>query len=123
MSNAVLRAIANPERDPALDIFLHWCDVHNVPALSATPATIAAFVMQAQTLGIEKLALIVSAISRAYLARGLADPTAGGAWLHAINKIANVAPPRSWLKDEWADVLWRCRYDVQTPDREARARS
>ncbi|WP_426525037.1 hypothetical protein [Bradyrhizobium sp. McL0615] len=100
MTNPVLRAINNPLGDPALDLFLQWCDGKGIRPIPMAPADIAVFVRQAQTLGIEKVAATVAAISKAYLSRGLADPTAGGPVAAAMNEIAWVEPPRSWPKDK-----------------------
>jgi hypothetical protein len=96
VSNPVLRAITNPLGDPALDVFLHWCDLKGVRPIPISPTAIAGFVMDSGALGIEKIAATVKAISDAYLSRGLADPTAGGPVGAAINRIAHVEPPRSW---------------------------
>ncbi|MEH2627076.1 hypothetical protein V1292_005131 [Bradyrhizobium sp. AZCC 1719] len=99
MTNPVLRAISNPLGDPALDVFLHWCDLKGVRPMPLAPADIATFVMQSQALGIEKIAATVAAISKTYLARGYADPTAGGPVGAALNAIAPIDPPRSWPKE------------------------
>jgi hypothetical protein len=100
MSNPVLRAITNPLGDPALDVFLHWCDLKGVRPIPISPAAIAGFVVESQVLGIDKIAATVSAISQAYASRGLADPTAGGPVAAALNRIAPIDPPRSWPKEE-----------------------
>lgn len=99
MSNPVLRAITNPLGDPALDVFLHWCDLKGVRPIPISPAAIAGFVVESQPLGIDKIAASLAAISQAYASRGLADPTAGGPVAAAINRIAPVTPPRSWKAD------------------------
>ncbi len=102
MTSPVFRAIVNPDSDPALDLFLHWCDSKGVRPIPLAPADIAVFVKQAQTLGIEKIAATVTAISKAYLSRGFADPTAGGPVTAACDDIAKLAPPRSWPKENWS---------------------
>jgi hypothetical protein len=97
MSNPVLRAITNPLGDPALDIFLHWCDLRGVKPIPTSPVAIARFVIESQALGIDKVAATLTAISQAYISRGLADPTAGpGPVAAAVSQIAPVTPPRAW---------------------------
>lgn len=97
MANPVLRAITNPLGDPALDVFLHWADLKNIRPIPTSPGTIAAFVMESQSLGVDKIAATLAAISQTYISRGLADPTAGpGPVAAAVNRIAPVEPPRSW---------------------------
>ena len=112
MTNPVMRALVNPDGNPAMDVYLHWCAGKNLRAIPAPPDMIATFVLQNQALGIAKVAASVAAISKAYLARGLADPTAGGAVAAALHTLAPIDPPRSWPKEYKARFI-SLPYDLQ----------
>lgn len=98
--NPVMRALANPLGDPALDVFIGWCDARGIRPVAVTPADVAMFVTESEFLGIDRLAAIVGAISRVYLSRSLADPTFGPASAE-LNRIAGLDPPASWKKAYW----------------------
>lgn len=95
-----MRALANPDGNPALDIFIRWCEGQGIRPVPVTPADVALFVAQNESLGIAKLAASVAAISHDYLSRGLADPTFGPVSAE-LNRIAGLGVPRSWKKEQW----------------------
>jgi len=89
----------------AAPMFDQWCLLRGYPAFPALPATVAAFVTDCQSIGIEKLWPAICEISQAHIAAGFADPTAGGVVAGAINVMAQIAPPRSWPKELKARFL------------------
>ena len=95
MTNPVLAALAQA-RFRAAPIFARWCELNGTPFCPTTPATVARFVKDCSTLGIERLWPAVQDISRLHASLGLADPTLGGAAAATISDIAAIPAPRSW---------------------------
>ncbi|MHC2537823.1 hypothetical protein [Bradyrhizobium diazoefficiens] len=95
MTHPLLTALAQARLRDA-PMFVRWCELNNVTACPATPASVARFVTDCATLGMERLWPAVQDISRMHVSLGLADPTLGGAAASAISAVANISPPRSW---------------------------
>jgi hypothetical protein len=111
MTHPLLDALAQARRREA-PMFVRWCELNGVPACPAAPASVARFVRDCATLGMEMLWPAVQDISRMHAALGLADPTQSVAAARAMSAIADIPPPRSWpgaLKRRF-DAL---PYDVQ----------
>jgi len=98
MTNPVLAALAL-QRMRVAPMFARWCELNQLCPLPATPATVAQFVGDCASLGIERLWPAVCDISMAHASRGLADPTLGGVAAAAISEVAGIAAPRSWPAD------------------------
>ncbi|WP_453954186.1 hypothetical protein [Bradyrhizobium sp. USDA 377] len=77
-------------------MFVKWCELNGVNACPAGPASVARFVTDCASLGMDRLWPAVQDISRMHVALDLADPTLGGAAASAMNAIAAIPPPRSW---------------------------
>jgi hypothetical protein len=92
--------------------FENWCILHGVQPLPAAPADVARFIADCAPLGMEKIWPLVVEISKAHSLAGLADPTLGGAAAGAVNAIAEVAPPKSWPKENKLRFL-SLPYDLQ----------
>lgn len=99
MTNPVLAALAQA-RHRAAPMFARWCELNGASFCPAAPATVARFVRDCATLGIERLWPAVQEISKQHVSLGLADPTLGGAVAAAISDVAGVLPPRSWPGDQ-----------------------
>ena len=97
-ANPVLAALALA-RSRAAPMFARWCELNGASFCPATPAAVAKFVTDCASLGIGQLWPAVQDISKMHFALGLADPTLGGVVAAAVNDIAAIAPPRSWLND------------------------
>jgi hypothetical protein len=111
MTNPVLAALAQA-RMRAAPMFARWCDLNGASWCPAGPATVAKFVTDCASLGIETLWPAVQEISKAHVSLGLADPTLGGVAAAAISDVAGVAPPRSW-PNERKQRFRSLPYDVQ----------
>ena len=98
MTSPVLAVLARA-RWHAAPMFARWCELNGVSPYPAAPAAVARFIIDCAALGIERLWPAVQEISKAHVARGLADPTLGGVAAIAISDIAGIAPPRSWPAD------------------------
>lgn len=98
-TSPLLIALAQARRREA-PMFTKWCELNGVSVCPATPADVARFVTDCAALGIEQLWPVVQEISKMHVALRLADPTLGGVAAAAINKIANISPPRSWPGDQ-----------------------
>lgn len=98
LSNPVLAALADARRRAA-PMFVRWCELNGVTPCPAAPATVARFVADCASLGIERLWPAVTEISKLHDAVGLADPTLSGAAAAAISDLAGIDPPRSWPDD------------------------
>lgn len=96
--NPVLVALAQA-RMRAAPMFVKWCELNAVSSYPAAPTTIAQFVADCASIGIDRLWPAVQEISRLHVAAGLADPTLGGAAAAAISDLAGIVPPRSWPDD------------------------
>ncbi len=111
MTHPLLNALAKARLRDA-PMFARWCELHGVTACPATPASVARFVTDCATLGMERLWPAVQDISRMHVALGLADPTLGAVAASAMSAIAAIPPPRSWpgpLKQRFGALP----YDVQ----------
>lgn len=94
-TNPLLLALAQA-RQRAAPMFAKWCELNGVPPCPAAPANVARFVTDCAALGIGRLWPAVQEISKMHAALGLADPTLGGVASAAIDKVADVVPPRAW---------------------------
>jgi hypothetical protein len=94
-TSPLLAALAQARRRDA-PMFTKWCELNGISAYPAAPIAVARFVSDCAALGIERLWPAVQEISRMHVAVGLADPTLGGVAADAIDRVARVAPPRSW---------------------------
>jgi hypothetical protein len=97
-TNPVLIALARA-RARAAPMFANWCELNGLSPCPATPATVARFVADCASLGIERLWPAVQEISKLHASIGLADPTLGGVVGAAVEDIASVDPQRSWPGD------------------------
>lgn len=111
MINPVLAALAQARLRDA-PTFVRWCELNGAAACPAAPATVARFVGDCASLGIERLWAAVQQISMMHVSLGLADPTLGGVPAAAISEVAGVAPPRSW-PDQHKRRFRSLPYDVQ----------
>jgi hypothetical protein len=111
MTNPVLAALAQA-RMRAAPMFARWCDLNGTSWCPAAPATVAKFVTDCASLGIERLWPAVQEISTAHVSLGLADPTLGGVAAAAISDVAGISPPRSW-PNERKQRFRSLPYDVQ----------
>lgn len=111
MINPVLAALAQARMRDA-PMFVKWCELNGVSPCPAAPATVARFVADCASIGIDPLWAAVQQISAMHVSRGLADPTLGGAPAAAISEIAGLAPPRSW-PDRYKERFRSLPYDVQ----------
>jgi len=80
-------------------IFRTWCDRNGVRYLPAQPASVAQFVMDHASVGARSLAEIVASISESHSSRGLSNPAATWMVAAAMQRVGDVAPPRSWPKE------------------------
>jgi hypothetical protein len=110
-TNPVLVALAQA-RARAAPMFAKWCELNGLSPCPAAPATVAAFVADCTSLGIERLWPAVQEISKLHASIGLADPTLGGVVGAAVDHIAGVDPPRSWPGDRKARFK-SLPYDLQ----------
>jgi hypothetical protein len=111
MTNPVLAALAQARLRDA-PMFVKWCELNGVASCPAAPATVARFVNDCASLGIERLWPAVQQISKMHTSLGLADPTLGGVAAVAISRIAGILPPRSW-PDANKERFRSLPYDVQ----------
>src|SRR5262249_8853301 len=111
MTNPVLAALAQARLRDA-PMFVKWCELNGVASCPAAPATVARFVNDCASLGIERLWPAVQQISKMHTCLGLADPTLGGMVAVAISRIAGISPPRSW-PDANKERFRSLPYDVQ----------
>ncbi len=80
-------------------MFARWCELNGASFCPAAPADVAKFAADCASLGIERLWVALQEISGLHLSLGLADPTLGGPAAEAINRVADLAAPRSWPND------------------------
>lgn len=111
MINPVLAALAQARMRDA-PMFVKWCELNGMAPCPASPATVARFVRDCASLGIEPLWAAVQQISKMHVSLGLADPTLGGVPAAAISEIAGLAVPRSW-PDRYKARFKSLPYDVQ----------
>lgn len=98
MTSPVLAALAQA-RFRASPMFARWCELNAASFCPAPPATVARFVRDCATLGMERLWPAIQEVSKLHASLGLADPTLGDPVATAISSVANVLPPRSWPDD------------------------
>jgi hypothetical protein len=110
-TNPVLAALAQA-RMRAAPMFAKWCELNGLSACPAAPAAVARFVSDCAALGIERLWPALQEISKMHADLGLADPTLGGVVADAIDRVARVAPPRSW-PDDHKSRFKALPYDLQ----------
>lgn len=111
MTHPLLNALAQARRRDA-PMFVRWCELNDVIACPAAPASVARFVSHCAPLGINRLWPAVQDISRMHLSLGLADPTLGGPAADAMNAVAAIAPPRSW-PGRFKERFRALPYDIQ----------
>lgn len=111
MTHPLLTALARARLRDA-PMFVKWCELNNVAPCPATPASVARFVTDCASLGIDRIWPVVQEISRMHVSLGLADPTLGGAAAVATNAIAAVPPPRSWPA-RFKERFGALPYDIQ----------
>jgi hypothetical protein len=90
-----------PDYSPAKlpEEFLTFCQRRDVRPVPARPATVALFLLEHESLGIETLARMVREISQVHLRQGRADPASGYPVATALNSLAKIDAPRSWPKE------------------------
>ncbi len=111
MTHPLLTALAQARLRDA-PIFVKWCELNSMSACPATPASVARFVTDLASLGMNRLWPAVQDVSRMHAALDLADPTLGGPAASAISAVAAIPPPRSWpgrFKQRFAALP----YDIQ----------
>jgi len=111
MTHPLLTALAQARLRDA-PMFAKWCELNGERVCPAAPASVARFVTDLTSLGMDRLWPAVQDISRMHVALGLADPTLGGAAASAMSAIAAIPPPRSWpapLRRRFAALP----YDIQ----------
>ena len=111
MTNPVLVALAQARMREA-PMFVRWCELNGASPCPAAPETVARFITDCASLGIERLWPAMQQISKMHVLLGLADPTLGGGAAGAISEIAGVAPPRSW-PEFYRERFRSLPYDVQ----------
>lgn len=111
MTHPLLNALAQARRRDA-PMFVRWCELNNVIACPATPASVARFVSDCASLGMSRLWTAVQEISRMHASLGLADPTLGSPAADAMSTVAAVAPPRSWPR-QFKERFGSLPYDIQ----------
>jgi hypothetical protein len=79
-------------------MFRTWCEHNGVRFCPAQPTSVAQFVLDHAPLGIEALAEIVADIAEFYSALGLSNPAATWIVAAALDRVGDIAPPRSWPK-------------------------
>jgi hypothetical protein len=111
MTHPLLNALAQARRRDA-PMFVRWCELNNVAPCPALPASVASFVHECASLGLDRLWSAVQEISRMHTSLGLADPTLGGPTADAMSAIAAIPPPRSW-PGQFKERFRALPYDVQ----------
>ena len=111
MTHPLLAALAQARLRDA-PMFVRWCELNNLIACPAAPGSVARFVADCASLGMNRLWPAVQEISRMHVSLGLADPTLGGPAADAMGAVAAVAPPRSW-PGEFKERFSALPYDIQ----------
>ena len=111
MTNPVLAALMQA-RFRAAPLFARWCELNGAPFCPAAPASVARFVDDCATLGIERLWAAVQDVSKLHASLGLADPTLGGVAAAAVDEVAGIPSPRSW-SDDHKQRFAALPYDLQ----------
>ena len=86
-------------------IFSEWAVAKQVRKCPAKPATVAAFILEHNALGVppQQTIAILKAIEEQHDYHNLSNPTTTQVVRAAINQIIKVEPPRSWNKEEKAE--------------------
>lgn len=111
MTHPLLTALAQARLRDA-PMFVKWCELNDVSACPATPASVARFVTDCASIGMTRLWPAVQDISRMHVALGLADPTLGGTAASAMSTVAALSPPRSW-PERFKQRFDALPYDIQ----------
>ena len=111
MTHPLLTALAQARRRDA-PMFVKWCELNNLAACPAMPSSVARFVGDCASVGVNRLWPAVQEISRMHTSLGLADPTLGGAVANAMSAVAAVPPPRSW-PGRFKERFSLLPYDIQ----------
>lgn len=111
MTHPLLAALAQARMRDA-PMFVKWCELNNLAPCPATPSSVARFVNDCASLGVNTLWAAVQEISRMHTSLGLADPTLGGPAADAMNLVAAIPPPRSWPA-RFKQQFGRLPYDIQ----------
>lgn len=111
MTHPLLTALAQARRRDA-PMFVRWCELHDLMACPAAPSSVAQFVADCASLGVDRLWPAVQEISRMHVSLGLADPTLGGTAADAMSAAAAVPPPRSW-PGQFKERFRSLPYDIQ----------
>jgi hypothetical protein len=89
-----------PAADPPADFQL-WCDNKRVLSRPATPASVAAFILEQHQPKISRLLETIRAISASHCDAGMSDPVSSWQPMEALLKLIKVEePPRSWPPSE-----------------------
>jgi len=111
MTHPLLTALAQARMREA-PMFAKWCELNNVAPCPAMPSSVARFVQDCASLGVNRLWAAVQEISRMHASLGLADPTLGSPAAKAMSAVAAIAPPRSWPQ-RFKDRFGELPYDLQ----------
>jgi hypothetical protein len=102
----VLQELGNPPVGVgAPPEFAFWAESKGVPAKPASPASVAAFVLEQKTMKPGLLVEIICKISEAHAGAGLSDPTAAWPVSEALSRVTEIKAPRSWPSSE--KTLWQ----------------
>jgi hypothetical protein len=82
--------------------FIDWCTAKQLPWRPASPASVALYVFERGSRGIDALLAEVAKISASHCSKWLADPTAGWPATAALSAIVKIDAPRSWPKEDKA---------------------
>jgi hypothetical protein len=111
MTHPLLNALAQARRRDA-PTFVRWCELNNLAPCPATPSSVARFVEDCASLGVNRLWAALQEISRMHASLDLADPTHGGPAADAMSIVAAIPPPRSWPQ-RFKDRFGGLPYDIQ----------
>ena len=92
--------------------FVAWCQAKGLPSRPASPGSVALYMLEHQSAGIEPLLQILKGISAAHEALAMSDPTTSWSVTSALSRITRLVPPRSWPKAE-REMFARLPYALQ----------
>jgi hypothetical protein len=92
--------------------FISFCSGKNLPWRPASPASVALYVFERGSRGIDELTAEIAKISASHCSKWLADPTTGWPATTALSLIMKIDPPRSWPKEDKA-MFAQLLYAVQ----------
>jgi hypothetical protein len=110
-----------PEWAMALAEFRTWCEENGVRHCPARPEVVAQFVLDHAASGLEMLAGAVAAVSQAHSRLGMANPTATWMVARALQRVGDIAPPRSWpraFKSQFSELPVQLKRYIATHDAE-----